>query len=60
MLGGGDKGASGAFVATDAVAELRKVIEKEYTRRHPEYGDKYAVHECAMVDGVTVHEGVLG
>lgn len=60
MLGGGDKGASGAFVLAESVQELRRAVDEEYPRRCPEYANKYQVHECALVDGVTVHEGVLG
>ena len=33
---------------------------REYPQRHPEYASKYQVYECAMVDGVTVYEGLLG
>ncbi|MBN1421945.1 MAG: hypothetical protein JXP34_24445 [Planctomycetes bacterium] len=52
MLGGGDKGAAGALVAPRAVAALRKAVETAYPRSHPTYADRYAVHECRIVDGV--------
>jgi len=59
MLGGGDKGACGALVRTDKVETLKKAVEIEYPRRHPEYSDKYDVHTCNMVDGVTLFNDVL-
>lgn len=58
MLGGGDKGASGAIVLTEAVDELQTVIDREYPQRHPELKDKYAVHVCNMVDGITCLNGL--
>jgi galactokinase len=52
MLGGGDKGASGAIVRTETVKALKKAIDSNYPKKYPEYADKYAVHVCKIVDGV--------
>ncbi len=52
MLGGGDKGASGALVKADSVKALRKAVETGYPRSHPDYASRFAVHECRVVDGV--------
>lgn len=52
MLGGGDKGASGALVRTDAVDAVRAAVETAYPRSHPKFADAFAVHSCAVVDGV--------
>jgi galactokinase len=57
MLGGGDKGASGALVAARAVTALRRAVGTAYPRCHPDCAGSFAVHECRMVDGVT--EGPL-
>jgi galactokinase len=54
MLGGGDKGASGALVAARSVATLRKAVDEAYPQRFPELKDKYAVHVFKMVDGIGV------
>ena len=59
MLGGGDKGASGALAKADSVDALRQVVDTAYPRSHPEYQDKYAVHTCRVVDGVKVYDGLL-
>ena len=53
MLGGGDKGASGALVVPSAMAALRAAVAEGYPRSHPQYAEAYAVHECRIVDGVT-------
>lgn len=53
MLGGGDKGASGALVLTDSEQALRDAVAVAYPRSHPGYADRYAVHSCRMVDGIT-------
>jgi galactokinase len=58
MLGGGDKGAAGALVQTDSVGALTAAVDKEYPLRHPDFAEKYAVHVCHMVDGVTVLPGL--
>jgi len=60
MLGGGDKGASGALVRAESVDALKQAVEAAYPRSHPEYGDKYAVHTCKLVDGVTIYDGLFG
>ena len=58
MLGGGDKGASGALVRAESVEALKAAVDKEYPNRYPDLADKYAVHVCNMVDGVTVLPGL--
>jgi len=60
MLGGGDKGASGALVKADSVEALSRAIAAAYPRSRPQYADKYAVHTCKVVDGVRVFDGLLG
>jgi len=52
MLGGGDKGASGALVKAGSVKALRAAVETGYTRSRPDFAGKFAVHECRIVDGV--------
>jgi len=59
MLGGGDKGASGALVRAECVEAVRVAVDTAYPRSRPEYADKYAVHVCKVVDGVRVYEGLL-
>lgn len=59
MLGGGDKGASGALVKADAVEAVQAAVDTAYPRSQPDYADKYAAHVCRVVDGVKVFEGVL-
>ncbi len=59
MLGGGDKGASGALIHAESVEAVRKAVETAYPRSRPEFADKYAVHVCKVVDGVKVFEGLL-
>lgn len=54
MLGGGDKGAAGALVLEDSVAELKKAVATGYPRSHPRYAERYAVHVCRVVAGVKV------
>ncbi len=54
MLGGGDKGASGAIVRTEAVPELEAAVAAQYPVTCPDYADKYAVHTCKIVDGISV------
>ncbi|KAF0093972.1 MAG: hypothetical protein E1N59_2435 [Puniceicoccaceae bacterium 5H] len=53
MLGGGDKGASGAIVRTDAVDALKEAVKCGYPRSRPEMAERYATHACSMVDGVS-------
>jgi len=59
MLGGGDKGASGALVSADSVDALKQAVDTAYPRSCPAYADSYAVHTCKIVDGVCVIDGVL-
>lgn len=59
MLGGGDKGASGAIVRADSVDALREAVDKAYPAQCPDFGDKYAVHACSIVDGIAVIDGEL-
>jgi galactokinase len=56
MLGGGDKGASGALVKAKSVNELKKAVETGYPRSYPAYAENFAVHICKIVDGVKVFE----
>ena len=56
MLGGGDKGASGALVCADSVEELKQAVDTAYPQNHPDFADKYAVHICKVVDGVRVYD----
>jgi galactokinase len=58
MLGGGDKGASGALVRAKSVEALRSAIETGYPHSHPAFSDKFAVHVCKVVDGVALLPGV--
>ncbi|MCG3148344.1 MAG: Galactokinase [Verrucomicrobiae bacterium] len=58
MLGGGDKGASGAIVRAESVAALKQAVDTEYPRRQPAYAQKYAVHVCNLVDGIAVMPGI--
>jgi len=60
MLGGGDKGASGALAEAGAVNALKSAVHATYPRKCPEYKDKYAVHTCKVVDGVRVYDDLLG
>ena len=57
MLGGGDKGASGALVLAGSDEAVRAAVGTAYPRSHPEYADRYAVHSCRMVDGITLLPG---
>ena len=58
MLGGGDKGASGAIVLAHAVEHLQSVIETEYPKRYPDLAEKIAMHACNIVDGITCFAGL--
>ncbi len=59
MLGGGDKGASGAMVRAEAVEAVKKAVEAAYPRSRPAFAAQYATHVCKVVDGVRVYEGLL-
>lgn len=52
MLGGGDKGAAGAIALASAVRRLRQAVATAYPRSRPDLADRWAVHECRLVDGV--------
>ncbi|AQQ71913.1 Galactokinase [Limihaloglobus sulfuriphilus] len=54
MLGGGDKGAAGALALSSAVEDLRRAVDTAYPRSRPDYVDKYTVHVCKAVTGVTI------
>jgi len=53
MLGGGDKGASGALIQADAFAALKAAVQHAYPLSHPQYADSFAIHSCRTVDGIT-------
>jgi galactokinase len=59
MLGGGDKGASGALVLAESVDAVKKAVDAAYPRSRPAFKDKSAVHVCKVVDGVRVYEDLL-
>jgi galactokinase len=59
MLGGGDKGASGALVRAESVETVKAAVDTAYPRSCPAFAAKYAVHVCKVVDGVRVFEGLL-
>jgi len=59
MLGGGDKGASGALVRAESVEEVKAAVETAYPRSCPAFAEKYAVHVCKVVDGVRLYEELL-
>ncbi len=59
MLGGGDKGASGALVAAGSIDAVRAAVTAAYPRSRPALADAFAVHVCKVVDGVAVFDGVL-
>jgi galactokinase len=54
MLGGGDKGASGALVAAESVRAVRDAVDCAYPLSRPALADRHAVHVCKVVDGVAV------
>ena len=59
MLGGGDKGASGALVRAESVEAVQQAVDTAYPHSCPEFADKYAVHICKVVDGIRIYEGLL-
>jgi galactokinase len=59
MLGGGDKGASGALVRAEAVETVKKAVDAAYPRSRPAFAAKYATHVCKVVDGMRVYENLL-
>ncbi|MHC4173152.1 MAG: galactokinase [Planctomycetota bacterium] len=60
MLGGGDKGASGALVRAQSIEAVKQVVDTAYRRSCPEFAEKYSVHVCKVVDGVRIYEDLLG
>ena len=59
MLGGGDKGASGAIVHSASVDALKRAVQRQYPVMCPEFGEKYSVEVCKTAEGVRVFEGVF-
>ena len=59
MLGGGDKGASGALVRAECVEAVKNAVDTAYPRSCPDFADRYAVHVCKVVDGVRVYQDQL-
>ena len=59
MLGGGDKGASGAIVKAESVEPLKRAVDEAYPKKHPAYAEKYAVHACVTVDGMAVFDDLI-
>ena len=51
MLGGGDKGASGALVRAESVEAVKAAVGTAYPRSCPAFAEKYAAHVCKVVDG---------
>ena len=56
MLGGGDKGASGALVKAESVNALTQAVDSDYPTIQPDFAKKYAVHVCKVVDGIKVFD----
>lgn len=52
MLGGGDKGASGAIVAEDAWPQLEAAVRRGYPRAFPDLAGRFAVHRLNRVKGL--------
>jgi len=59
MLGGGDKGASGAIVAAEDVKALARAVDSIFPNKYPDLSDKYAVHALQLVQGIRVLEDLL-
>lgn len=59
MLGGGDKGASGAIAKDGSEDALRKAVHLAYPRSYPHLKDKFKVHVCKMAQGIAVLDGLL-
>jgi galactokinase len=53
MLGGGDKGASGALIQAGEFDNLKSTVEATYPLCHPDFADTFAIHSCRTVDGIT-------
>ncbi|HEG44774.1 MAG TPA: hypothetical protein ENH94_12090 [Phycisphaerales bacterium] len=56
MLGGGDKGASGALVKAECVNNLTQAVDSSYPTIQPDFAKKYAVHVCKVVDGIKIFD----
>jgi galactokinase len=56
MLGGGDKGACGALVAAESVDAVKHAVSLSYPLSRPELAGEYQVHDCRIVNGVTVFD----
>lgn len=59
MLGGGDKGAAGCLVLAQDADKVKVAVETAYPRSRPDFSQKYAVHTCKVVDGITVFSDVF-
>ena len=59
MLGGGDKGAAGCLVLADAANAVKNAVDTAYPRSRPDFAEKYAVHTCKVVEGISVYENVF-
>jgi len=59
MLGGGDKGASGALVRAESVEAVKQAVDTAYPHSRPDFAEKYAFHVCKVVDGVRLYEGLV-
>jgi len=59
MLGGGDKGASGAITKSGCEDALRIAVNTAYPRSFPHLKDKFKVHICKMAQGIKVIDGLL-
>ena len=44
MLGGGDKGASGAIIKAGVFEKLKAKVEAEYPEKHPDFAKTFAIH----------------
>lgn len=60
MLGGGDKGASGAIVAAGSEDDLVRAVQTAYPRAYPDLKDKFRVHVCKFAQGIKSLDGLLG
>ncbi|MEM8867712.1 MAG: hypothetical protein AAGC73_05545 [Verrucomicrobiota bacterium] len=52
MLGGGDKGASGALIRTEVFDAVKAKVDSEYPELHPDFKNDFAIHSCRSVDGI--------
>ena len=52
MLGGGDKGASGALIRPESLEALEAAVAREYPARCPAYAKDWALHSVGLVDGL--------